>query len=914
MSNQPSHNEHDCYQVQAGLTNLDKRIYVQSSFILPSRAPEYPMSKYVARWDAYLESYKVTLRQSISGGGLARQTNNLDCAHDVSKNDMPGTVTSAATYESSLGSPMPKESADCIQENTGTEVPVLVPGSALQPKETQGPPAVVDETAKLADEAVSVAASDGQKPAEASPSLSLDTARCTALDSPASTLTILPEVENSDDIENRASGSPVNVHGLTAPPTSQGLPNDCEPFDADESLLDTPVKPDELSRPSAPTPARARRIQDPYDESMFESPVKASDIGRPNAPSSAHGETYHMLLNDNQDDNSSVVTECSGVDDVFGVREAVFTCEEKPSKHVLPLDCANITLIKSVDALDLHLYKDTVDTHTNIDWLHLFLKPGDEEIISDYNQLSLKSMLEFLEDAIKTVGCFTIPSPGALAITRPEHHTSTKKGTQNMETDLDAFFGGQGVTDLGEDNSIDSSVSGEFTRTSQIKINEEESLEHEVPDHVAEAISYASDLLCCKTRGLPLSQFIPKDDQADYAIQWFFKNNGLEYTRTGARLAASMAAYFYFSQGLDTLKRNGFASRQYPKAAGYLQDWFFLQPNSAGKLPYDPRPPRTTPTDENIDESEKSRTPADDHHDNFPRIMIRKPTAPRTFYMKLNPEGFFEHWDSIETSRRIKPLPRLSVTQSVDDSEFEPCTSSDDAKVADMYELSVISEEEEGETVRQPVTNDPDPAQSDTMTDTVWKAEELDSGYTSEDHDIDDLEPTSKPDEIIDADFLSRGPITPGLHVAYEDWQPVGVSQNRSRYIDEHPNRSIGNNDTALVEEIHDSGNEHSESEDSSSEEDSDEEKQRQSSRETTPPTPHTKFSLLSMSPISVNFDCPPYTADAAEPQPQEKKPADPEPIVAETTAPKPADEGLSKYAPTYATILVSIGVILSFW
>lgn len=49
----------------ASLTNIDNKIYLASKFLLPSAAPEHPLSRYSTSWDEFDREYKVSLRQPV---------------------------------------------------------------------------------------------------------------------------------------------------------------------------------------------------------------------------------------------------------------------------------------------------------------------------------------------------------------------------------------------------------------------------------------------------------------------------------------------------------------------------------------------------------------------------------------------------------------------------------------------------------------------------------------------------------------------------------------------------------------------------------------------------------------------------------------------------------------------------------
>ncbi|KAL9010716.1 MAG: hypothetical protein Q9173_004374 [Seirophora scorigena] len=65
LSLEPSEDEIDHYEVVASLTNIDNEIYIASRFLLPSAAPEHPLSRYSTSWDEFDREYKVSLRQPV---------------------------------------------------------------------------------------------------------------------------------------------------------------------------------------------------------------------------------------------------------------------------------------------------------------------------------------------------------------------------------------------------------------------------------------------------------------------------------------------------------------------------------------------------------------------------------------------------------------------------------------------------------------------------------------------------------------------------------------------------------------------------------------------------------------------------------------------------------------------------------
>lgn len=328
--------------------------------------------------------------------------------------------------------------------------------------------------------------------------------------------------------------------------------------------MHSPLKGHEGLPLCASTPAHD--TEHDLDESYFESPVKAHLLVRPGAPTPGRGRTQYLSGSDSdEDDRLYVVVEDSVIDDVFGSSKQSLTWDDSYDKFP-SLDRASLIPSTNAKALDLALEYDTpkitCNMQTNLDWLHLDSRDDIDEIIISYLQLSRPGMHEYLQEAIEEVESLIVPSASA-----PQFSA--------MDINLDDFFGGQGATDLAEDDF----------QTETVPYNSEE-------EKKIVAMSQASDLLALRAQGLPLSEFIPTGQQAYNTLLAVFHRKtleGFEYNLEGAKIAAADVAYFHLSQGLDTLKRNGIVTRQYPSASKRMPDWTEREHDSAILLPYDPQ-------------------------------------------------------------------------------------------------------------------------------------------------------------------------------------------------------------------------------------------------------------------------------------------------------------------------------------
>lgn len=340
-----------------------------------------------------------------------------------------------------------------------------------------------------------------------------------------------------------------------------------------DGSAESPVKAHEPAQCHTPTLASANDVPSKTDDDLPESPIKPHLIPRPGAPTPGRGRTLYLIDDDSDvGDCSLVVAEDSDVDDVLQVGQGSFTCDDSYDK-VPPLDRANLTMSTATNALDLALSNDTSDSHSTIEWLNINSRDDVQHFIINYYRLSLEDLRDSLEEAIEDVNYLAESITAAQEGFAVQPIPSAHGHTQAMDIDLDAVFGGQGATDLGDDDA-------QFEAVSRNGENDEKE------DLV---LPYASDLLARRAQGLRLSEFIPTGEEAINAICAAFNHKWFEYDLKGAKLAAAEAAYVRFSQGLDTLKRNGLVSCQGPAESKRMLDWSQKERDSVALSPYDPR-------------------------------------------------------------------------------------------------------------------------------------------------------------------------------------------------------------------------------------------------------------------------------------------------------------------------------------
>ncbi|KAL8831160.1 MAG: hypothetical protein Q9170_005420 [Blastenia crenularia] len=560
---EPSREGSDTYEVVAGLTNLNKKIYVQTTFVVPSKAPKHPMSKYIVRWDACIEVYVVTLRETVSRWAYTPCYAQSDADQPENK-----TIDAGSPANTNALSPDSAElnntAADGTMEHSNSDALRALPeGAAQAAGNVPVVPTACDATV-VTNSFEDVVTSDS--PVSTSEGASSASSHDT-LSSAAGTVLS----ENLNDAHENGQGNEVEdcclsprVKGPESPgsnnpeaPGSQEIRNEM-----DDNMSNSPIKPYDLPRPGVPTPARALGMVYETDDSLFESPIKACNIVRPGAPTPGRGRSRYLhdsIASD--DDESFVVPTKLEFEDVFGIDESSLTCDvptnDIDSNALLPpLDRTSLNLSYMAKVLDLDLRHNTTMIHTQLDWLTIELTPSKAELFADYKLLSRNKVQEYLAEAIKDIEKLAFQHKTTSDVITPEPCPSVHSEGDAMDIDLDEIFGGQGITDLGDDEGVVHGVpSKPVLAFAAPEVGESEDM--------LEAISYASDLLSCKTTGLPLSRFVPRGDEAIDAIRVTFKDKSFDYDRIGARLAASEVAYAHSYRGLEDLKRNGLAFRRY---------------------------------------------------------------------------------------------------------------------------------------------------------------------------------------------------------------------------------------------------------------------------------------------------------------------------------------------------------------
>ncbi|KAL8701623.1 MAG: hypothetical protein Q9201_004808 [Fulgogasparrea decipioides] len=297
---------------------------------------------------------------------------------------------------------------------------------------------------------------------------------------------------------------------------------------------------------------------------------------QPSAPSSTNQESKQPFDGKTTHTNASKDHDAanSGVDDVPKHEEAseemIITCPD-PSSQLSPLDRPNFKTSALLIALDIgNNHHNLQNICTHLDWLDLAPRNDMKEIVLGYHQMSPRAIREYLEEANNSVSKLTMPIPPAPDSVVDVPSAPVNYVPSTLDIDLNAIFGGQGATDLDDDEEIP-------------RANEED-------EEVDVVFSYAQSLLDNRRIGLPLSHYFPSSQRIDGSIWIAFQSRPFPYNGEGARLVASEVAYEYFRKCLETLREEGSVLRPMLAEADRSKGWFFQQPDRAGKLPYDPRP------------------------------------------------------------------------------------------------------------------------------------------------------------------------------------------------------------------------------------------------------------------------------------------------------------------------------------
>lgn len=931
--------------------NIDKKIYVQSSFTLPSATPEHPMSKYIVRWDPAIESYKISLRRNTYSRLLAWQTYTRDDAHSE--------ILQADTCHCSSNPSNASEPAI----NMGVSGAPLE--AAAQATEKEEPTAIADHASTMLDKTNRVAASDSNGPVlgEASPALSPNTTCNTTLSEPVSTSTAAQELGDDGEFEN-FSTPPVNSLELSAPGTPHGAH-----LDGHDSFLESPVKPYQLSRPDGATPARASGLQYDLDDSLLDSPVKACNIVRPGAPTPGRARTRYMRDSGSEEGESFVVPQKSDVNAVFSAGEASFTCSDESKNHLPNLDLTDITPSISVVALDLGFTNNTATIRPHIDWLHLILEPEYEDIVNDYDKLSEKSTRQFLQEAVISVSSLNIRTVSVPQVNAPEYCPSVHNDQQAMDIDLDAIFGGQGATDLEDDESVERSPSMAPVQVASTITPEESSIdidnepEESRMDVTRPSVGYhlnclGNEILLPSNTPAIISLFVQvAATRKAYLHPW--SREGVILAQAN-RYVDAVAYYGHLDYaGLHALRGSSFEDQ----SIGYAlkvndPQGSFCDPYHEGSviMDFEKICDHYMVQDGQSNLQRPYQFNHKDHQYTPPKVTSLRFCAPTTYYTKRDPQGFIQHWIKNVRPRSFQPFSSLWMIESADDQSQDDACSTLEAEISnkkgELFALAEEAEEAEEEMAvpchvsdaHKPHPTENNPLQADVSRAELGAEEGFGSGSASE-TDLMRADECPKSDED-DKEYSPFDPCIPGLRAAHEDWHPEEMPQDQAlRRVDDLLERAFGDSVTLPTAADNDIGDvsidfsvddsyeisqpaseeieeaeeyrytnedEHQHrSGDSSSEKNSDEEKPR-SSRATTPPSPVTSpASSLFFSPISIVYDCPPCVVGTTD------KPAiteaHTEPTTPESTE-QPSEQGLSKYAAIYAAVVIGAGILLSLW
>ncbi|KAL8939286.1 MAG: hypothetical protein Q9211_002811 [Gyalolechia sp. 1 TL-2023] len=888
---QPLHDRNGYYGVLAGLTNRNNKVHVQSSFILPSAAPEYPIAKYIVHWDTSTNSCIVALRQTTPTGHMASKTYTQGHAHTtISKADAGETL--------SIASNPSEDVVDRTVEHANTDIPRVPLDASSQATEKEELVLIADDAANTVNTAQHVRTSDttGSGLADASPASSPNTASSTSPTVSTGTSIVAQELDSELELSN-SSKSTSQVGELLAPDTLDGV----QP-ETDSGFLDTPVNPIAL------TPARGRGMQYNPDDSLFESPIKACNIVRPSAPTPGRARNRYMRDSASEEDESFVVPEGSDVKDVFGAVETSFACSDDSRKQLPPLDFTNITLPISVDALDLGFTNTTTTIRTHLDWLHLFLQPDHEGAINKYKYPSQSTIREWSEDAINVFDSVSMEPITVLEVSDPGSGVTIADNLRGMEIDLDAIFGGQGATDLGDDEPTGYSpsmapvhvVSTTIPEGSSIDTDNEreESKTNITRPRVGYHLNYlANEILLPSNTPAIISLFVQMA-----ATRKAYHN---PCSREGVMLAQAnryIDAVAYYGhldfEGLQALRGSSFQDQTIGYALKVNDPQGSFGDKSDGEsviMDFEEICDHYLVQDSHSNLQHPYKFSHENHQYSPSKMMSLRLHAPTTFYTKRDAAGLVQHWIKTARPGRYRPFSKLCMVQSADDA-----TEKDDSGPSPAEVSSVKLAAEEAE-----VDSDDGSEYTQSIRKDACSKAEADGG-----------------------EYSPFDPCIPGLvQAAHEDWQPKEMPEDEAlRHVDHLLERVAEENNAEevsieisadshhILKPTHEEVEGHSHEDEIqhlsgglSSGKDSDEEKQR-SRHATTPPSPITSASLsLFFSPISIVYDCSPCVLGATN-----------EPVITEATTSESTEqsdeEGLSRYAAAYAAIVIGVGILLSFW
>ncbi|KAL8713046.1 MAG: hypothetical protein Q9220_002906 [cf. Caloplaca sp. 1 TL-2023] len=272
---------------------------------------------------------------------------------------------------------------------------------------------------------------------------------------------------------------------------------------------------------------------------------------------------------------------------------------------------------------------------TRIDWLDLTLNDDQLETIDGYYRLSRKDIQDLLDIAEDSVANLILSMPEMSRMTNTYCGETQEGDGQTFEIDLDAFFDGQGATDLDEEEEALETATDEeeeievglnMENMAEVATGEEDEIDiatvEETLDTVTgrwTALANAEILLHKRPKDARLAPFVRYDQRLEDHLEWVFNSKGLPY---------------------NSSTREGKVSRPILGELERSQDWFFQQPDKFGYFPYDARRHYAeTPPDAANDFQEPEEPVNNRHlHYNFfcDRVLLRSETpATVSLYAQL---------------------------------------------------------------------------------------------------------------------------------------------------------------------------------------------------------------------------------------------------------------------------------------
>ncbi|KAL8918853.1 MAG: hypothetical protein Q9208_007110 [Pyrenodesmia sp. 3 TL-2023] len=633
-------------------------------------------------------------------------------------------------------------------------------------------------------------------------------------------------------------------------------------FEHDDSIAESPVKAYSIVDSNPLMLAPVNDVPSDMDVNLPESPIKPHLLERPGAPAPGRGRTRYLFdIESDEEDCSLVAVEDPVIDDVFGDGEDSFSCGS--SYDILPrLDPGVVDLSVAVDALDLAAEHNTFRVHSRLEWLDLDsreeIRAHVEDIIEEHRQMNHQDMQGWMQEAIREVNTTSLP---ALCVQQDVA----------ADLDLDAFFGGQGATDL-EDNvsecnheQLQTAASYPYMPYQTVSITFDHynwfgdriPLRSSTPAGVSLLVQLAAD------RKRPFAEVCRQGvllAQANKYIDAVIYDGPLGFDELQALRGAAFqdhvtghAVKITDPQGHFCDPRDGDATL---KDFDSIWDHFLV--------------PKTQPV------MQRPYLVADlgqDHGKS--KGWITPPQNSTQFFRQRNAKGEVVHWGLPGAKKPSKTCSKLYLTQSMDEEL--------DQQLAPVRQIEELSDSSEGSS-------------------TSAEEKDVDTGYLFES------------DEASIEEYSPFDPVIPGHQRIYEtDPKPeVEISEEE---MQRRVNVLLGlNNNPEQDLENREPQQEHSG--DSASDNESSDQEQQRSSRATTPPSPvipkpfdHSVYdSSSTFSKMCAIEDSSPV------PEAVEAKPLDEEPLTEATSSVRTEqhpeeNQSLSRYAFEFACLMFGIGI-----